>query len=185
VLARPPIRRAIRMRKPVTRRSANRSRRTWPARRARSRSTTSSRPRQPQTTVSNATTLNTQTQNHVAGHAAEYRWREPGSGRRADSDVAERPIGVDVGQRAARATQPGQLPRPGERVTGRFLAISQVSSRLLPSAVPASVRKSHRLRRSRCAEIVGEFRVHQVVAGMRGNKIADRIALHVGVFHHR
>ena len=51
--------------------------------------------------------------NDIAGHVAEYRRRESEPDRRGYSDLAEQPVGVDVGHGAARAIEPGQLSRAG------------------------------------------------------------------------
>ena len=81
-----------------------------------------------QTTMSNATNLNTQTQTTLTGHDAEHRRREPESDRRADFDAAKQPLRVAVGHGAARATEPGELSGAVERLVEQSAANSKMAS---------------------------------------------------------
>ena len=54
---------------------------------------------------------------HADRHAAGHGRHQSGSDRRADLGFAEQPVGVDVGDGAARAVEPGEFSRAGDRVS--------------------------------------------------------------------
>ena len=56
---------------------------------------------------------------YPAGHAAGFRGHQSDPDRRTDFDVAEHALGVDVGDGAARAIEPGQFPGPVQRLIAR------------------------------------------------------------------